>query len=347
MYLEGRSLRRSCELIAAGTLILTLTTTNFLTHPTTVLAASAASQVSHTILFDSQETQTVQTTTAPTVGDFLQQRGITPGSKDYVAPALDTPITAGMRIEYSAAVPVTIINGTVRKTILSNAGDVGSALEEQGIRLDEYDAVSPSLSDALTPGTTIHISRIAKWIAAEHFRIAPPVVRRIDFALAPGRTKIISPGRFGQQLAIVSFVSTNGSIRKKTLVWRVLRRPQARVVAEGVGTYAAFADFAARGLEKTSFIASHALDMVATAYTASCFGCSGYTARGFRAGRGIVAVDPRIIPLGTKLFIPGYGFAIAGDTGGDIVGYRIDLGFDSADDAIAFGRRSIKVYTLR
>ena len=86
--------------------------------------------------------------------------------------------------------------------------------------------------------------------------------------------------------------------------------------------------------------------MVATAYTAGCPGCSGYTATGYRAGHGIVAVDPRVIPLGTKLYIPGYGFAIAGDTGGAIVGDRIDLGFDSLDDAVAFGRRSVKVYTL-
>lgn len=344
--MEGRRFRRSCKHIAAGALALTLTTTNFFTHPSSVLAASAATQVPHTILFNSQETQTVQSTTARTVAEFLKERGITPGDKDYIAPGLDTPITGDMQVEYSAAVPITIINGRSRKAIVSNGADVGSVLEEQGIHLGEYDVVTPSLSDAVLPKTTIRISRISKWIAAQRFRVAPSTIRRIDFALAPGQTKILSPGRFGQQLAIVSFVSTNGTLRKKTLVWRVLRRPQPRVVAEGVGTYAAFADFAARGLEKTSFIASRAIDMVATAYTASCFGCSGFTARGFRAGRGIVAVDPRVIPLGTKLYIPGYGFAIAGDTGGDIVGYRIDLGFDSTDDAIAFGRRSIKVYTL-
>jgi 3D (Asp-Asp-Asp) domain-containing protein len=57
-------------------------------------------------------------------------------------------------------------------------------------------------------------------------------------------------------------------------------------------------------------------------------------------------VDPRVIPLGTRLYIPGYGFAIAGDTGGAIVGRRIDLGFDSLGDAMAFGRRAVKVYTL-
>jgi 3D (Asp-Asp-Asp) domain-containing protein len=87
--------------------------------------------------------------------------------------------------------------------------------------------------------------------------------------------------------------------------------------------------------------------MIATAYTASCGGCDGMTAIGRRAGRGIVAVDPRVIPLGTRLYIPGYGPAIAGDTGGSIVGRRIDLGFDSVRDAMLFGRRDITVYKLK
>ncbi len=86
--------------------------------------------------------------------------------------------------------------------------------------------------------------------------------------------------------------------------------------------------------------------MVATAYTANCYGCSGMTASGQHAGHGIVAVDPRVIPLGSHLYIPGYGQAIAGDTGGAIHGNRVDLGFNSNSDAMQFGRRSVTVYVL-
>ncbi len=86
--------------------------------------------------------------------------------------------------------------------------------------------------------------------------------------------------------------------------------------------------------------------MVATAYTADCYGCSGRTALGYRAGHGVVAVDPRIIPLGTRLYIPGYGMAVAGDTGGAIIGRRIDLGFNSIGDALQFGRRPVRVFRL-
>jgi 3D (Asp-Asp-Asp) domain-containing protein/peptidoglycan hydrolase CwlO-like protein len=92
-------------------------------------------------------------------------------------------------------------------------------------------------------------------------------------------------------------------------------------------------------------------EMVATAYYAFGSGGNdingnGITATGLRARMGIVAVDPRIIPLGTKLFIPGYGEALAADTGGWIKNYRIDLCFETLEDCYRFGRRKIRVYLV-
>lgn len=72
----------------------------------------------------------------------------------------------------------------------------------------------------------------------------------------------------------------------------------------------------------------------------------GLTATGVRAGHGVVAVDPEFIPLGTVLYIPGYGLAVAADVGSAIKGARIDLCFDSYREAIQFGRRSVEVYVL-
>ncbi len=95
------------------------------------------------------------------------------------------------------------------------------------------------------------------------------------------------------------------------------------------------------------FVALSKVEMIATAYTAHDYGCSGITAMGLPAGRGIVAVDPRVIPLGTRLYISGYGYALAGDTGGAIRGNRVDLGFNSYRDAIRFGRREVTVYRLK
>lgn len=84
--------------------------------------------------------------------------------------------------------------------------------------------------------------------------------------------------------------------------------------------------------------------MSASAYSA--YETSGYTARGSYLRKGLVAVDPSVIPLGTRLYIPGYGHAIADDTGGAIRGNRIDLAFDSYEEAIQFGRRDVTVYIV-
>jgi 3D (Asp-Asp-Asp) domain-containing protein len=91
---------------------------------------------------------------------------------------------------------------------------------------------------------------------------------------------------------------------------------------------------------------SNVLYMEATAYLPSDGGGSGITASGAPARYGVVSVDPDVIPLGTRLFIPGYGMAVAADTGGAIVGERIDLCMDDYTDAMDFGRREVKVYIL-
>jgi 3D (Asp-Asp-Asp) domain-containing protein len=122
--------------------------------------------------------------------------------------------------------------------------------------------------------------------------------------------------------------------------------PAPRVIAAGVGDYSSLAAFAKMGYDGTVRLAKAAVSMIATAYTADCYGCSGYTKLGNRAGPGIVAVDPAVIPLGSHLYIPGYGSAVAGDTGGAIRGNRVDLGFNSNADAMQFGRRSVTVYVL-
>ena len=87
--------------------------------------------------------------------------------------------------------------------------------------------------------------------------------------------------------------------------------------------------------------------MEATAYLPTDGNGAGITAMGIPATYGVAAVDPRVIPLGSRLYIPGYGEALAADTGGAINGYKIDLCMESYDEAMRFGRRTITVYVLR
>ena len=88
------------------------------------------------------------------------------------------------------------------------------------------------------------------------------------------------------------------------------------------------------------------LRVFATSYDPFCPGCSAYTATGLKAGYGVIAVDPNVIPLGTKVYVPDYGKAIAGDTGGAIKGAVIDLGFDNIINGW-WSARFIDIYILK
>ena len=104
----------------------------------------------------------------------------------------------------------------------------------------------------------------------------------------------------------------------------------------------------AEGLVKTpqgttSF--SRKLNMFSTSYDKNCLGCSETTALGLKTGYGVVAVDPNVIPLGSRLYIPGYGTAVAGDTGGSIKGNKIDLGFDDVRNGW-WSSRFVEIYIL-
>lgn len=108
-----------------------------------------------------------------------------------------------------------------------------------------------------------------------------------------------------------------------------------------------------RGGTKTASASKSAgktINVVATAYTAYCNGCSGVTATGINLrnnpGLKVIAVDPKVIPLGTKVYVEGYGYAVAGDTGGAIKGNKIDLFMSSKSSALKFGRKTIQVKVL-
>ena len=92
------------------------------------------------------------------------------------------------------------------------------------------------------------------------------------------------------------------------------------------------------------------LTVEATAYTADCAGCSGGTATGIdlnnSPNKKVIAVDPNVIPLGSRVYVEGYGEAIAGDTGGAINGNIIDLHVTTKAEAYQWGRRTVEVTIL-
>jgi len=182
-------------------------------------------------------------------------------------------------------------------------------------------------------------------VRTDHEIVRLPPTVEYSLRLAPNERKVVRRGVDGIRV-VTERVTTwdNVVVNHQILTRAVLRRPHAGAVI--VGAPRSFAQLPA-SLKVRRLVA--VITMVATAYTAGSARLwgSGYTASGMLARYGVVAVDPRVIPLGTRLFIPGYGFAIAADTGGAIIGDRVDLCMDSLGDALSFGRQVVKVYVLK
>lgn len=287
------------------------------------------------------------TTQAPTVGALLAQRGITVRPGDYLYPAPEVPLADGLEIDYRASAPVTIVVANSSRTVWSSAQTVADLLDDQQISLGADDVVTPALDAPVPANGVVRIERVVSWERHIAHVIPHATLYRLDVAHPMGRAHVVSAGRNGVRVTVISYTQRDGGRISKRVRSYVAVAPRERIIDDGLGPFGAYGDFDRFALVRFGLIARSKVRMVATAYTPHCYGCSGRTALGLRAGPGIVAVDPRVIPLGSRLYIPGYGFALAGDTGGDIVGDRVDLGFASYADAVRFGRREVTVYTLK
>lgn len=314
-----------------------------------IAAAAAPVPAKHVTLVHDGLTESIETRAA-TADDLLAERNLALSPDDALSVDAASPLTDGETVVYRAAVLVTVTIDGQSRVVHTPAASVAALLADQGVAYDRHDRVSPAPATPLAEGASVAVNHVDSWTETVRKKIAAKVVKRFAFTLPPGKSALVDPGAPGvaETAYAVTRTPDRRAVRKTALVSRILRAPRARIVAEGVGEYAALSHLAERGIRGTLNLASAALSMVATAYTAGCAGCGGgMTASGRPAGHGVVAVDPRVIPLGTRLYIPGYGRAVAGDTGGAIRGHRIDLGFDSSAAAYQFGRRAVTVYLIK
>lgn len=286
-----------------------------------------AGQVTHTVTFKR------------TVEQVLVERGITLDSGDEVSPAAASPLYSGQTVIVRRAVPVTIMVDGKRLQVRSAAPTVADTLQWAGIAVGPLDRVVPSTQTPISANAAIRVVRVVSRTVAERIELPSPIKSSTDPRLPRGVVRVLHEGRLGLKERQFKVTVADGTVVRRELVAeRVVRTPTERVVAVGTKVLVATSG---------DFVGKEYLDMVATAYSPFC--CPGVrdrTAIGLQAGFGVVAVDPTLIPLGSYLFIEGYGQAIAGDVGGAIKGLRIDLGFAMKREAIRYGVRTVRVYVL-
>jgi 3D (Asp-Asp-Asp) domain-containing protein len=266
-------------------------------------------------------------------------------------------IVAGQRREGRIVVPMQGIN-------------VGGALASMGIKLGPMDRVSPLASTNAYNGMTVRVTRVSSPLQKRRVLIPHETLYRPTAAMSPGQRQIVRQGRAGRLEITERVWMLNGKqTRREFVSRRVAVQPIDTVI--GLGSRAAYVPSRipyhnryARAYALTyrgggprdrmrapvggTFRALRSVTLVATGYSPDPRENGGYTttATGLPIGYGAAAVDPRVIPLGTKLYVEGYGYAFACDVGGAIKGRRIDLAYDSYYLANTKGRKKVKVWIL-
>ncbi len=285
-------------------------------------------------------------TTARTVGGALWETGLTLYLADRVEPDLGTPLTAGAHVYIERSRPVTVrVDGRTIRT-RTHRDRVGQVLADLGIVLTGQDYSLPPADASLDEETTVEVVRVSERFLIQQEPIPFDVVWQPDPELELDHQRLIQEGAPGVLERRLRVRYENGQEVSRTLENEYVAVPPTTKII-GYGT-----QIVVRQLETPEGTVEYwrVVRMLATSYSAATAGTPrsspyyGRTRLGWPMGYGIVAVDPRIIPLRSQVYVPGYGIGVAGDTGGAIKGRRIDLGYD--DDNLVLWYRWVDVYLL-
>ncbi|MFQ5859274.1 MAG: ubiquitin-like domain-containing protein [Anaerolineae bacterium] len=285
-------------------------------------------------------------TTAPTLGQALTEKGIPVYVADAVSLPLDTPMSAGLTVTIRRSQPVSILVDGREIRTRTRAETVAGILTQEGITLGELDYTKPGVDAPLAGDQTIDVRRVTEEFVYEEAPIPFETVWQADPTLELDAHRLIQAGDPGVRRRRTRIVYENGEeVSRDTANWWVEEDPTPEIIAYGT-------DIKWRTVDTPDGPKRYwrKMRVLATSYSAATSGKSrdhpayGITRLGWEARRGIVAVDPRVINLRQKLYVPGYGTAVAGDTGSKIRGRHIDLGFD--EDNLQLWYRWVDVYLL-
>ncbi len=289
-----------------------------------------------------------------TVQGALKEAGIALRTGDELSCASNALVKDNPVISIKRAAAVNLSYLGKEEVVYTTKETVQEFIEEQQLLIGENDFLIEALDTPVTDNMRVTVIPKNYKEVVETEDIQFGTTRRASYNLEAGVTRVVSEGQNGVMESTYNVLEYNGQILEKVKVAEnVIKEPISKIVE--YGTIA---------VTKTSrgetFRYKQVLNVRATGYTLS-YSCTGknpghpaygITASGMKARRGVIAVDPRVIPLGTRLYVEAadgswtYGYCVAGDTGGAIKGNKIDLFFDTTAEARKFGVRNAKVYIL-
>ena len=284
-------------------------------------------------------------TPATTVGQTLTEANVQLYLADRITPDLSAPLTPGMRIQIEASMPVQVeVDGQlIRSRTLRHK--VGEVLSDLGVALFGQDYTQPSLEAAVEAGTAIKVVRVR-----EEYKIQQePILFETEIVYDPDMeldTSSTQDGQNGLRQKRIRVRYEDGQEVARNLVDEfVLEPPVNKVTRLGTKVVIRTLDTPSGPIEYWRH-----LRMYATAYSASTSGTSptapwyGFTATGSKMQKGVIAVDPTVVPLRTRIYVPEYGIGSALDTGSGVKGRWLDLGYD--DDNLVGWHWWVDAYLL-
>lgn len=271
-----------------------------------------------------------------------------PGRVPSSAPALDTP---------SYSVCVTADGESTCVTMLDGTADM--ALRFAGVTLGAQDEMNVKATDEVYDGMEIRVDRVLYRQRTESETVPFESVTQFTYDLKPGESKVTQAGENGTTEYVYEERIVNGKLEKTTKVSEtVLKAPVSEIVQKGKLAPGATMSPLPYDIElDKNGVPVHYSKVYTgsgTAYTNDRGLCGTTTSIGMKAQVGVVAVDPKVIPYGTELYIVAvdgsyvYGYAVAGDTGGAMrAGHAIvDLFMNTYEDCVQFGRRNVNLYVI-
>jgi uncharacterized protein YabE (DUF348 family)/3D (Asp-Asp-Asp) domain-containing protein len=303
--------------------------------------------------------------------EMLDEQAIMLRPEDEVSMLLNSSLKDGDKVHIQRAVQINVTaDGDSMKRFTTQV-TVKDAIQALGIKLDVDDKVFPALNTKITDKLDIKVVRINKHIVDRVKKIPFRVIKTSDPSIAKGNVKVVQNGQTGALVQHVEKIYQDGQFITMSLVGKkVQRKAMNKIVAVGTKVEAPKPKpviLATSKISKKSTIKNVSLEnnqvskagvdftykkvlnnVSMTAYSSEQEGIGTRTASGTRVTEGrTIAVDTSVIPMGWWVYIEGVGFRRAEDTGGAIKGNKIDVYYDSLQNARNFGRKSGKtVYVI-
>lgn len=356
-------------------------------------SADEESPLTSVTIIDGENVFEVETK-GQTVLDAFATAGVVLAEGDTASKDVAENVTDGDIIVVNRMKKISLVTGGATYDIQTNAATVGEALLSDGFQVGKYDEVTPDVNAPVVDGMTVEVVRVYVELYEVEDDISFSSKTVENHQKFSTHKQVVQTGKNGKVLRTFKKISKTGTFVTATLIGEtVIEKPVEEIIEVGTKKPIASGEILpAEGLlltpgKTTDGVPYHALPTMAqknsatniegniavtasgtfafskrivckaTAYEGSAASngkWAGMTATGRKPVYGVIAVDPSVIPLNSKLYIESadggkswiYGFAVAGDTGGAIKGNKIDLCYNTLDQCYQFGRRDAIVYIL-